>query len=99
MATKPRPHTPPVKPLEDIPLPGLIDVITVQCNITLHRQPAFLKWVAIVRDPVGQTELQRLHGASYDPSAAYTTALADVTKALGQAYYMGGRDATSRPTD
>lgn len=44
---------------EDIPLPGLIDCLTLQINVTAHHKQQTMKAVAVLRDPNSGYEILR----------------------------------------
>lgn len=76
--------------LIDIPLPGSFDVLTVQINATLYPKAKTGKYVAVLRDPIAQIEIER--------TGTLETALPRLLEELDrachlivrQALYMGG---------
>jgi hypothetical protein len=76
--------------LVDIPLPGSFDVLTVQINATLYPKAQTGKYVAVLRDPIAQIEIQR-EGMLETRLAVFLSALDVSTRAIvRQALYMGG---------
>lgn len=76
--------------LVDIPLPGSFDVLTIQINATLYPKAETGKYVAVLRDPLAQVEIER--------TGMLETRLPELLAGLDlscrlivrQALYMGG---------
>jgi hypothetical protein len=75
--------------IQDVPLPGLIECVTLQVNATLYRAGRTCRWVVILRDPLGNVELDRLMGTLQpDTPAAHMVLLEDLSAALASAEYQ-----------
>jgi len=44
------------------PLPGMMDCITLQLNATYYKSGGQVRWVMVLRDPIGNDELMRMIG-------------------------------------
>lgn len=85
--TRPRP---PRGALVDIPLPGSFDVLTVQINVTVYPKAQTGKYVAVLRDPVAQIEIERVGTLEVSLSHMLPQLDASLSKIVRQALYMGG---------
>lgn len=75
--------------LQDVPLPGMVQCVTLQVNATFYRSGKTMRWVVILRDPEGNTELDRLTGALRpDDENAREGLLEDLAAAVASAEYQ-----------
>lgn len=74
----------------DIPLPGMHECLTWQLNVTLHPRLRSAKFVSVLRDPMGQVELDRVGtGLSGDLQVLQSLA-AHVEGCIAALRYLGG---------
>lgn len=79
-----------VPALVDIPLPGSYEVLTLQINATLYPRSRESKFVAVLRDPVSQIEVQR-SGLDQGPVGMLLPVWDETCSRLyRQMLYMGG---------
>lgn len=79
--------------VQNVPLPGFHECLTLQLNVTVYRAGENMKFVAILRDPVGSTEFDRRHGAGLDVSERDTSTVIEAVRsqiALAE-YLIWGR--------
>jgi len=92
------PKSEPITARGDLPLPGMYECITMQCNVTLYRAGGTLRSVTIVRDPNAQTEIERKVIAATafgaDSTRLLTAQLRDALATM--AYLMFGDSDTVR---
>jgi len=62
--------------VHDTPLPGMVEVVTLQLNVTYYSQGT-CRWVGSLRDPVGGVEFDRVIGVLQDDTDAALGALQD----------------------
>lgn len=74
--------------VHDVPLPGMVEVVTMQVNVTYYRQGT-CKWVGNLRDPIGGVEFDRVIGALQDDTdAAVDALLGDIGLMIASAEYQ-----------
>lgn len=74
----------------DMPLPSRMQCVTFQLNCTVHGPSTFTKWTASLRDPIGQVELHRARGATYNVTEARELLRIGTMDLIGQLYYLTG---------
>lgn len=74
----------------NLPLPGMYPVLTAQINITCHPKTGLSKWVCILREPMDQLEIVRVHQDLDDWHATRSGLVRHLADLIASLEYLSG---------